>query len=162
MKLYAQRRLGGFTMIELLSVMAILGILAVAVIPLGETLIVAQKERDLKKALSEIRNALDEHKRAVDRGMIAVGPTTSGYPSTLDVLADGIPDARPESKGRPIYFLRAIPRDPFADPQLPASQTWKLRSYASPASRPEPGADVFDVHSKSDKAALDGSRYSQW
>lgn len=151
----------GFTMIELLVVMAILGVLAAAVMPLGQTLVTAQKERDLRLALQEIRSALDEHKRVMDQAA-ATATGGSGYPAGLAALAVGTPDPRPQSLGRTLYFLRAVPRDPFADPKLPADQTWRLRSYASAPDRPAPGADVYDVHSSSDAKALDGSLYVQW
>lgn len=155
-------RAAGFTMVELLAVMAILGILATAVMPLGETLVVARKERELKRALQEIRSALDEYKRVVGpdptRGIVGA----SGYPPDLQTLVTGTTDTRAQSRGQVLYFLRSIPRDPFADPALPAAQTWQLRSYASSPDRPEPGADVYDVHSSSKATALDGTRYAQW
>ncbi|TXT40781.1 MAG: putative type II secretion system protein [Comamonadaceae bacterium] len=147
-------------MIELLVVMAILGVLAAAVMPLGETLVTAQKERDLRQALIEIRGALDEYKRVMDQ--IGNQPGGSGYPPNLKVLTEGTPDPRWQAKGARLYFLRAIPRDPFASHQLPAEQTWHLRSYASPPDKPAPGADVYDVHSSSKAKALDGSFYAQW
>jgi general secretion pathway protein G len=149
-------------MIELLVVMAVLGILAAAVMPLGETLVRAQRERELRQALVEIRHALDDYKRASDSGAISMTPDQSGYPPSLSVLVEGVLDARAARSGRTNYFLRRIPRDPFADPKLPSEQTWRLRSYASPPQRPEAGADVFDVHSSSDAVALDGTVYSQW
>ena len=154
----------GFTLIELLVVMAILGVLAAAVMPLGETLLVAQKERELRQSLIEIRSALDAYKKAADQNVAAgqVTPTGSGYPPTLQALVDGLMDGRPQANGRKLYFLRKIPRDPFADNQLPAEQTWRLRSFASPANQPMPGADVYDVHSLSTGKALDGTLYAQW
>lgn len=152
----------GFTMIELLVVMAILGVLAAAVLPLGETLLTAQKERELRLALQEIRTALDDYKRAMDQQPLAGGVGGSGYPPSLRALVEGVADARPSSRGQMLYFLRAVPRDPFAGPQLLAEQTWRLRSYASPADKPQPGVDVYDVHSSSDAKALDGSSYAQW
>lgn len=160
------RNAAGFTMIELLVVLAVLGVLAAAIMPLGEAMLAAQKERDLRRALWEIRTAIDEYKRAADDG--AFGPRgsssagASGYPPNLAVLVTGVPDARPEARGRTLYFLRSLPRDPLADPALPAEQTWRLRSYASPPDRPMPGDDVFDVRSSSAATALDGSPYARW
>lgn len=152
----------GFTLIELLVVMGILGILAAAIMPLGESLVTAQKERELRRALWQIRDAIDEHKRSVDQGEIARDGTGSGYPPTLQALALGVNDVRMPGSRQQVYFLRQIPRDPFADPALPAEQTWRLRSYASTPERPEPGADVFDVRSSSDALALDGTSYASW
>lgn len=158
----AGRSSQGFTLVELLVVMAILGVLAAAVMPLGEALVASQRERELRRALNEIRTALDDYKRATDKGAIMSGNGASGYPPTLAALVDGTPDARPEGNGRILYFLRRIPRDPMAPSTLPAEDTWHLRSYASPANRPEPGADVYDVQSKSTAISLDGSPYAQW
>ncbi|MET1117141.1 MAG: type II secretion system protein [Comamonas sp.] len=151
----------GFTLIELLVVMAVMGILAAAILPLGQTLVKAGKERELRRSLWEIRAALDDYKRQAERGVISAG-TDSGYPASLQVLAAGVADARARGQGRQLYFLRQIPRDPFSDPGLPAQQTWRLRSYASPPDKPAPGADVFDVRSSSDALALDGSSYATW
>ena len=156
----ARPRTGGFTMIELLVVMAVLGILAAAVMPLGEALLQAQKERDLRAALWEIRSAIDTHKRLADQGVIAPGPTGSGYPASLQVLVQGVADIRGGSSK--LYLLRRVPRDPFAAPGLPPEASWRLRSYASPPDDPQPGADVFDVRSSSDAKALDGSSYASW
>jgi general secretion pathway protein G len=152
----------GFTIIELLVVMAVLGVLAAAVMPLGETLVTAQKERELRASLREIRGAIDDYKRAADRGAVAIAAGENGYPASLKALVEGTPDIRPQGKGQTQYFLRQIPRDPFADARLPAEQTWSLRSYASPPSKPSPGADVYDVHSSSAAAGLDGSPYASW
>lgn len=158
----SRRRARGFTLIELLVVMGILGILAAAVMPLGEAMVTASKERELRQALWEIRSAIDDYKRHVDSGAIAAGLTESGYPASLTVLHAGVADARTRDASGRLYFLRQIPRDPFADPSLPAEQTWHLRSYASPPDKPLPGADVYDVRSSSDAVALDGSRYASW
>jgi general secretion pathway protein G len=152
----------GFTLIELLVVMAILGVLAAAIMPLGESLVTASKERELRRALWEIRAAIDEYKRHVDIGAIATSASDSGYPPSLTVLAAGVADARVGGSSRRLYFLRRVPRDPFADPNLPSDKTWRLRSFASPPDQPVAGADVFDVRSASDAKALDGSFYSTW
>lgn len=154
--------LAGFTLIELLVVLAILGVLAAAAMPLGETLLVAQKERELRRALHEIRSALDDYHTLTRRYPTANAIGVSGYPSSLQVLVSGVPDPRPGRAGEKYYFLRAIPRDPFAPEQLPAEQTWRLRSYASPATNPQPGSDVFDVHSAATGKALDGTLYANW
>jgi general secretion pathway protein G len=153
-------RARGFTIVELLVVMAVLGVLAAAVMPLGVSLITARKERELRQALWEIRSAIDEYKRASDKIGIASGAT--GYPPSLKTLVEGVPDTRPQARGQIMYFLRQVPRDPFADPSLPAEQTWRLRSYTSPADKPEPGADVYDVKSSSSAIALDGTAYAKW
>lgn len=155
-------RPGGFTIIELLVVMGILGVLAVLILPLSETLVVAAKERELRQALWEIRAALDEYKRQADRGAIVSTGPEAGYPATLSVLVEGVPGTGRSNGGQRHYFLRRIPRDPFADPALPAEQTWRLRSYASPPDKPAPGADVYDIRSSSDARALDGTAYADW
>lgn len=155
----------GFTMIELLVVLAILGVLAGAIMPLGETLLAAQKERELREALWTVRAALDDYKRATERGSIA-RTTESGYPPRLEALVDGVDDARAEHAGSKLYFLRQLPRDPMADPLAhplpPAAATWRLRSYASPPNAPAPGADVFDIRSSSDALGLDGTPHAGW
>lgn len=152
----------GFTIIELLVVMAILGILSVAIMPLSEMLVTSQKERELKQALWEIRGAIDEYKKVVTSVDNAVQNSSAGYPANLQILVDGITHPKPEAGGRHVYFLRTMPRDPFADKAMPADKTWRLRSFTSPPENPEPGAEVFDVHSSSDAEALDGSQYAKW
>jgi general secretion pathway protein G len=153
-------RPGGFTLVELLAVVLIVAILAAAARPLLTLTARRSQEHDLRAALRQIRNALDAHKRASDIRQIEVAPQASGYPSSLRALVDGVPlAARPEQR---VYFLRRLPRDPFADPRLPPEQTWALRSSDSPADRPTAGRDVFDVMSRSEQRAIDGSRYGDW
>ena len=159
----ARRTARGFTLVELVAALAILAVLAsVAVAPLRLER-QRMQERELRAALREIRDALDAHKRLVDEGRIAVtSPGGSGYPASLDVLARGFTDASRPDGGR-IYLLRRVPRDPFEpDQSIPAARTWGLRSYASPPERPQPGADVFDVHSRSAGVGLNGTPYREW
>ena len=87
----------------------------------------------------------------------------TGYPPTLEALVAGASNAR-DPQGRPVRFLRRVPPDPFfaGDGAVPAAQTWGLRSYASPADQPQPGKDVYDVHSLSDRTGLNGRPYREW
>lgn len=153
---------GGFTFIELMMTLAIMGVLVLVAVPLGQVAVARDKERDLRNALIQIRDALDAYKRAADQGRIAVKLGESGYPKTLDELVEGVPDQRSPTKQN-LYFLRALPRDPMARDQAgKPADSWGLRSYASPPDDPRDGEDVFDVHSKSDKMGLNGVPYRQW
>ena len=148
----------GFSLIELLVVMAVLGILAAAVLPLAEINLQRERERELRRALWEIRDAIDAYKRAADAS--GAGLADVHYPPTLEALVAGVPD--PRASGRVQYFLRRIPRDPFAPANMPAAQTWGLRSYQSPADKPEAGADVYDVYSRSERIGLNGIALKDW
>ena len=152
----------GFSLIELLVVVAIMAVLASIGMPLAELSHQRGKEEELRRALREIRSALDSYKRLVDDGRIERAIDGTGYPPDLATLVDGVKDARSPT-GSKLYFLRRLPRDPMhADVTAQAAETWALRSYASPPDDPRPGKDVFDVHSKSVAAAIDGTRYSTW
>lgn len=150
----------GFTLIELLVVMAVLGILATAAMPLVELTARRNKERELKQSVWEIRRAIDAYKQAYDEGRILKTPGASGYPPSLSMLASGVPDLA--SGGAPMYFLRRIPKDPFAKKELSAEQSWAMRSYQSPPDQPKPGLDVFDVYSYSEERGFNGVPYRQW
>lgn len=151
----------GFTLIEMMITLAILGVLATAVFPMGKLAIQRQKEQDLRHALREIRAAIDAYKQASDEGKIIKGGNSSGYPESLEVLVKGVQNAR-DPKGGKLYFLRQIPRDPLALPDLSADATWAKRSYASPPDQPAEGKDVFDVHSKSNGTGINGIAYREW
>jgi general secretion pathway protein G len=156
------RRLGGFTLIELVVTVAIVGILASIAVPLGTVTVQRAKEQELRLALRQIREAIDAYKRAVDEGRIARSADGSGYPPSLDVLVDGASDAQSPTPKR-IYFLRKLPRDPFYDrPGAAAAETWGLRAYASPPDAPFAGEDVFDVYSLSARSGLNGVAYRAW
>ena len=153
----------GFTLIELVITVAIVGLLATAAWPMAELSVQRAREQELHFALREIRTALDAYKEAVNDGRIVNALGESGYPPSLGVLVDGIPDTRdPEGKSR-IYFLRKIPRDPmFAGPEMTNEQIWGKRSYASSAGEPMEGEDVFDVYSSSPGIGLNGIPYRDW
>ncbi|KPC55341.1 type II secretion system protein [Amantichitinum ursilacus] len=149
---------GGYTLIEMLVVLAILGILAAASWPLAELNGQRVREQQLDRALWQIRGALDQYKHLVDLGEIKA-PTESGYPPDLAALANGITGLK---SGTTIFLLRRVPRDPFADGALPADQTWGLRAYNSPGDKPEAGKDVYDVYSQSSGTGLNGVPLRQW
>ncbi|MDD2700759.1 MAG: type II secretion system protein [Sideroxydans sp.] len=154
----------GFTLIELLITLAILGILATMAWPMGEMAVQRSKEQELRQSLREIRNGLDAYKQAVEEGRIAHSLIKSGYPPSLQVLVEGVPDAHSANgKGR-IFFLRHIPRDPMsaAGPDIPDEETWGTRSYESSADQPEAGDDVFDVYSLSGAVGMNGIPYRNW
>jgi general secretion pathway protein G len=155
------RGASGFTLMEMLVVVAIISVLATIGLPLAELAQKRNQEEALRHALRQIRTALDEHKRMMDVGRITKSVGDTGYPPDLESLVRGVPDAQ-SPRGEKIYFLRSLPRDPFAPPQINAAETWALRSYASPPEAPRPGRDVFDVHSKSEELGLNGVAYSQW
>lgn len=151
----------GFTLIEMVVVVMLVGILASAAMPLASLQQRRAQEAELRQGLRTLRLAIDDYKAAWDAGRIEKREGDTGYPPSLQVLVEGVPDITQANKPR-IYFLRRLPRDPFADRQLPAVQTWGLRSYASPPEAPTPGADVFDVYSRTDGVGLDGTPYRQW
>jgi general secretion pathway protein G len=159
--LASRRRARGFTLIEMVVVVAIVGILAAAAQPMLQLATRRQKEFELHRALRTLRGAIDAYHQAAVDGKITVEPKDDdGYPATLQALVDGVPSAA--ARDRRVYFLRSVPRDPFADPGLPAAQTWGLRSYESPPDAPQPGRDVFDVYSLAPGDGLDGQPYRSW
>ena len=156
------RRAGrGFTLIELLITVAILALLASGAMAVADLAVRRGQEQELRAALRQIREAVDAYKMAADAKRISQPADASGYPPNLAALTDGVPDAG-NAKGRKLYFLRRLPRDPLADPALPAEATWGLRSYESEADNPQPGRDVFDVYSLSPKQSLGGRPYREW
>ena len=152
----------GFTLIELVITVAIVAILASIALPLNELVAQRAKEQDLRRALREIREAIDSYKEASDEGRVNKRPGDSGYPKRLLDLVEGTEDQKSPKKDK-IYFLRRMPRDPFAtEPELAPADTWGKRSYASPPNEPRDGDDVFDVFSLSTATGINGRPYKEW
>jgi general secretion pathway protein G len=151
----------GFTLIELVITVAIIAVLASVALPLNELVVTRAKEQDLRRALRELREGIDAHKQAWDDGRLVRRVGESGYPKRLEDLVAGVEDQKSPRKDR-IYFLRRIPRDPFADDSLSAVETWGKRSYASPPDEPRDGDDVFDVFSLSTRTGINGRPYREW
>jgi general secretion pathway protein G len=159
----------GFTLIEMVVVLAILGVLAAAAHPVLELSARRAREIELRHALRQIRGAIDAYESAVSKGEVLrpreAAASMPVYPSSLRLLVDGVPISdQPEAPLR--RFLRRIPRDPMAsttaDPNVPAEAAWGLRSSTSTSEAPQAGRDVFDVYSRANGVALDGTRYRDW
>ncbi len=151
---------GGYSFIELLVVTVILLILASAIAPLSQVTIQRQREVELRRALRELRTAVDEYKDTVDLGVIGGANLESeneGYPPDLQTLVEGV-EVLNDASGKKIRFLRRIPIDPFSK-----SADWGLRSYQDrPTATTWGGDNVYDVYSKAQGTALDGTRYREW
>jgi general secretion pathway protein G len=159
---HAPQGVRGFTLIELLIVLAILGLLATLTVPVAEVTIQRSREQDLRSALREIRAGIDAYKRAYDEGRIVRPTEASGYPEALQVLVDGVEDARHPNKAK-MFFLRRIPPDPMYPQHLDdPAETWGKRAYDSEANDPRAGKDVYDVHSMSPRIGLNGIPYRRW
>lgn len=157
-----KHRAQGFTLIELVVTVAIVGILASVAVPLGELNARRAKEQELRSALRQIRTAIDAYKLATEQGRIERRADGTGYPQSLEQLESGAPDVQSPTLNK-IYFLRRLPRDPFfADANVPAAETWGKRAYASAPDAPAEGADVFDVFSRSTQLGINGIAYREW
>jgi len=160
----------GFTLIEMVVTLALVGLLALVASPIYEVTTTRLKESELRAALRTMRTALDAYKAASDTGQIPRQPGESGYPPNLEVLVQGVEVKVPGSVklgGEPdtkrLMFLRQIPRDPFqTDPNVAAAAGWRTRAYGSPPEDPQSGPDVFDVTSNSPRVGLNGVPYGQW
>ena len=146
----------GFSLIELIVTVMIIAILAGLSVPLAKNSIKRAREAELHQALREMRVAIDKFKEASDRGFIEVKLNTEGYPEKLEVLVEGVPMLNAVDKK--LKFLRKIPADPMTN-----STDWGFRSYQDDSdSTSWGGQNVFDVYSKSDGTALDGTKYKEW
>ncbi len=153
-------RVSGYSFVELLVVTTIVLILAAAVMPLARVASQRHREFELRRALREIRTAIDKYKDAVDQGRIGgtdVRVGSEGYPPSLQTLVDGVTPVN-DATGRKLKFLRRIPVDPMT-----RDQEWGMRAYSDdPDSTTWGGGNVYDVFSKSEGTALDGTKYREW
>lgn len=163
------KRIAGFTLIELVITIAILGILASAAMPMLQMSVQRSKEHDLKADLRQIRAAIDAYKLAYDAGRIELKDIEkSGYPPNLAVLVEGVADKSDPNGKRVLKFLRRVPVDPMLtkdqviEAEGDAALLWGLRSYASTAENPKVGDDVYDVYSLSPLTGSNGVPYANW
>jgi len=143
----------GLSLVELIVTVAILSILASAAIPVMRFQVKREKERELRYDLWNMRAAIDRYKDAADKGAFQTKVDSDNYPPDLDTLVNGV-----DVQGKKLKFLRRIPVDPMT-----GNTDWGLRSMQDDAdSQSWGGQNVFDVYSKSQGTALDGTKYSTW
>ena len=150
---HLRRVTGGFTLVELIVATAILVVLTGMAIPMARVTIKRQKERELRHALWDMRDAIDRYKDAANRGAFQVKVGSEGYPPDLDTLVNGV-----DVGGKKLRFLRRIPIDPMT-----GNTDWGFRAMQDdPTSDSWNGENVFDVYTKSQGIALDGTKYKDW
>jgi general secretion pathway protein G len=143
----------GLTLVELIICVAIVAILASAAIPIARFQVKREKERELRRDLWEMRDAIDRYKDAADKGAMQIKADSLGYPPDLETLVNGV-----DIQDKKVKFLRRIPIDPMT-----GTADWGLRSNQDDADSDSfGGQNVFDVHTKSQGTALDGTKYSTW
>jgi len=148
-------RESGFTLAEMVMVAALIALLSTMVLPVAKFTVKRRKEAELRLALRLMRNAIDEHKRLSDQGMIPITLGGEGYPEEIEILVEGVDLVGQDTKRR---FLRRIPKDPMT-----GDYEWGLRSYQDePDSRSWGRQNVYDVYSQSDGTAIDGTKYKDW
>ena len=144
----------GFTLMELMVATAIMAILTMMALPLARVTIQREKEKQLRQALWEMRDAIDRYKEAADRQMFQTKVDSQNYPPDLETLVKGVEI----SGGKKLRFLRSIPEDPMTK-----SKEWGMRSMQDdPDSDSWGGQSVFDVYTKSLGTGLDGTKYKDW
>jgi general secretion pathway protein G len=173
---FCQRK-KGFTLVEIVVTMAIMALLATLILPVAKTAVKREKEIELRRNLRLLREAIDAYKKLADEKKIEVEEDSEGYPPDLETLVKGVEvkggtstagttasgeaakkSATASSEPKTVKFLRRIPKDPMTD-----SLDWGLRSYQDkPDSDDWGGENVYDVYTKSNATALDGTKYKDW
>jgi general secretion pathway protein G len=148
-----QSREAGLTLVELIVTFTIVAILATAALPVARFQVRRTKERELRRDLWEMRDAIDRYKDAADKGGFVTKADSINYPPDLESLVDGV-----DTQGKKVKFLRRIPIDPMT-----GQADWGLRSNQDDADSDSwGGQNVFDVHTKSYGTGLDGTKYNTW
>jgi general secretion pathway protein G len=148
-----QRTQSGMTLVELIVAITIVMILASMAMPVARFAVRRQKERELRRDLYQMRDAIDKYKDATDRGLIQIKLGTDGWPPDLDTLVQGV-----DVNGKKVRFLRKIPIDPMT-----GNNEWGVRSNSDdPDSDSSNGENLFDVYSKSEQTAMNGTKYKEW
>jgi general secretion pathway protein G len=143
----------GITLVELIVAIAIMAILATAALPLARVTVRRDKERELRRDLWDMRDAVDRYKEAADRGLFQTKLGSEGYPPDLETLVKGV-----DIGGKKVRFLRRIPVDPMT-----GKDEWGLRSMQDdPDSTSWGGQNIFDIYSKSEDTGIDGTKYKDW
>ena len=161
--MFHKRDASGFTLAELIITLALLAILAMSALPLGKMAVKRDNELELARALRTMREAIDAWKKLADEKKFEFVEDTEGYPPTLEDLVKGVEVQDKDAKGqtgrkRTVKFLRRIPKDPMTN-----SFDWGLRSYQDDPDSDSWGEEnVYDVYTKSEALALDGTRYKDW
>ncbi len=151
-----RRTQAGFTLAELVTVAAVMAVLALVSLPVAKFTLKRSREADLRLALRQMRNAIDEYKRYSDAGLLPVDLGTEGYPKKLEVLVEGVDMVGQVDKK--LKFLRRIPVDPMT-----GTDEWGLRSFQDNFdSTSWGGEDVYDVYSLSRGVGLNGVPYRKW
>jgi len=151
-------RQAGMTLLELIIACTILLILSSAALPIARFTIVREREKELRRDLRDMRTAIDRYKDYADRGMMRTEVGSEGYPPDLDTLVKGVALGASGANGKNVRFLRRIPVDPMT-----GQADWGMRSIQDdPDSQSWGGKNVFDVYSKSQGSALDGTKYTDW